>query len=285
MEAGLHVTLLSLLTNLSDREAGIKIYLFLEGFSNQDLNLLRATLDGTGANYEIILGKISLESFKGFRSFHGTYMTYARLILPDIMSDEERILYLDSDLVVCTDVSALFQVDMQNLTLAAVGGGLVGRALDGSLFLKNGFCKEDPYFNAGVLLFNATKWRKEDMTQKCLAFCKEHGRDLISHDQSVLNFFFSRNHFMLDQRFNTAVYPDSAKVGPQQVKGKIIHFLGAPKPWDFFGRHLHNNYDLYNEYYRRSALKNRFRFSLGLFLRTLRLARSYYICFKKRLKR
>ena len=280
MEAGLHVTLLSLLTNMSAQKIGVKIYLYLEGFSSRDLSRLKATLDGPGTAYQLIVGEIGLDIFKGCRSFHGSYMAYARLVLPEAIPDEERILYLDSDLVVGVDVSTLFQMDMENRALAAVGGGIVGGAMDSPLLLENGYTKEDRYFNSGVLLFDAAQWRREKITQQCLDYCKQHGSRLISHDQTVLNVFFSRSYLAFDERFNKAIYPDTVRLSPAEARNQVLHFQGSPKPWDLFGSRLHQNSEIFYHYFNKTALAGRSGFHPGTLLRTLRLARSYYKCIK-----
>ena len=64
-------------------------------------------------------------------------MTFARYFIPDFV-EEDRVLYLDSDLVVTLDLTALFEMDLgENYLAAAPSCFGVGVG-----------------FNAGVLLIN-----------------------------------------------------------------------------------------------------------------------------------
>ena len=58
---------------------------------------------------------------------------------------------------------------------------------DGEFFYDDGFPVERNYFNAGVLLFDAFKWRKEEWSNKCLDFGQTYGRGLPTADQTILN--------------------------------------------------------------------------------------------------
>ena len=146
MEAGLHVTLYSMLVNLTAKQTGVRLHLFLEGFSPADVKLLRATMDAAAVEYELCLNQISLDKFQGFRSLHGNYMTYARLLLPGILAGEDRFLYLDSDLVVGTDVAALFQTEMQHRPIAAAGGQDRGQCPGKTIFSFHRIARNQPLF-------------------------------------------------------------------------------------------------------------------------------------------
>ena len=49
---------------------------------------------------------------------HINHMTFARYFIPDFV-EEDKVLYLDSDLVVTADLTALFEMDLGENYLAA----------------------------------------------------------------------------------------------------------------------------------------------------------------------
>lgn len=61
---------------------------------------------------------MSIDRFKSFKWLTG-WMTYASLILSDILS-ESRMIYLDSDLIVLRDLSELWDQDLVGSHLGAV---------------------------------------------------------------------------------------------------------------------------------------------------------------------
>lgn len=286
MEAGLHVTLYSLLKNYSRKDAGINIHLLLKGFSDRDKALLQATLDRTRTFYEIHFQSFDADAFNDFRSMHGNYMAYARLLLPDILKSEDTFLYLDSDLLVGTDIHDLFQLNLENYALGAVvAGGTIEWALDHEFFLTREFKKDAPYFNSGVLLFNAARWRAEKLTEQCLALCNKYPDQLTSHDQTVLNYVFNKKVLELNNCYNVPCYPTTGEpISEEQARRQITHFVGSPKPWDIFGNILHPNRRLYGKYFDETALQGRTGFHPENLFRALKLSRSYFRCISAKYK-
>lgn len=77
------------------------------------------------------------------------------------MASEERVLYLDSDTIVCQDLSPLFEMDMKGLDLGAVEipyfhGDPFWASLNNFGFPVSTY----DYFNAGVLLMNIPLLKK-----------------------------------------------------------------------------------------------------------------------------
>lgn len=97
--------------------------------------------------------------------------TFARFMAPDLV-DAQKILYLDSDVIVNDDLRPLFEMmDVTDTVLAArerIGEG------------------ELP-FNSGVMLINADRWRQEQIGPQLLTYARDHRDELPNGDQSVLN--------------------------------------------------------------------------------------------------
>lgn len=90
---------------------------------------------------------------------HISYPTYYRLLLPEILSDKKRCLYLDGDMLVMQDLSPLFLEDLQGAYI----GGVKAPFYQSDDIERERVCKRlgipdaGSYINAGVLLMNLEK--------------------------------------------------------------------------------------------------------------------------------
>jgi len=240
---GLHATLASLTRNLSQREK-VSLHLFIrdiDAATRKELELTVADAGGVG-RFEIREADIS--GFEDARTLHGDRTIYLRLKLPDLLPEAPTIVYLDSDLVVKADVCEMFTFPLGDNALGAIPAEMVRWSLDADVFHKLGLNDEGNYFNSGVLLINAAQWRKQGVIRQILDFARAHGPLLRSHDQTILNALFSLTYFHLPTRFNTPLGPSYAVA---EGTDNIFHFMGSPKPWDPFGRLMHNNWRLWDE--------------------------------------
>ncbi|HEO0328828.1 TPA: glycosyltransferase [Streptococcus agalactiae] len=154
---------------------------------------------------------------------HINYMTYARYFIPQYIS-ADTVLYLDSDLVVTTNLDNLFQISLDNAYLAAVP------ALFG---LGYGF-------NAGVMVINNQRWRQENMTIKLIEKNQKEFENANEGDQTILNRMFENQVIYLDDTYNFQIGFDmgAAIDGhkfifdiPITPLPKIIHYISGIKPW------------------------------------------------------
>jgi lipopolysaccharide biosynthesis glycosyltransferase len=150
-------------------------------------------------------------------------MSYGRILIPDLL-DEDRVLYLDSDIIVDQNLDELFSMDMGDHPIAAIPDLIY-----------------DGNFNSGVLLFNMPILKADpQIVEKML----KAGNDstLQEGDQSVLNNFFDDSYLHLPLKYNLAIgydflcfyYPayDHNYWQKTSIQGKIIHFTSPSKPWN-----------------------------------------------------
>lgn len=151
---------------------------------------------------------------------HVTESTYYRILIPKLLGDDiDKVLYLDSDMVVLGDILELFKIDIKNY--------FVGVVQDMSL-------NRDKYFNAGMMLINLKKWRDEHISEKTLEYIKNNPEKLEFHDQDALNFIFSGGGgIFLKNIYNFTVYGFENKFKKIKKLPIIIHYVGNIKPWNF----------------------------------------------------
>ncbi|MEM8705995.1 MAG: glycosyltransferase family 8 protein [Actinomycetota bacterium] len=167
--------------------------------------------------------------------------------------DADRIVYLDADIVVADDVSPLLDVDLGGHALGAVQNlrAPFVSSTDGLTawdFL--GLEPAAPYFNAGVLVLDAARWRAEDLETASIEMAHRlHDADLLPMaDQDTLNALFADDWQRLDPRWNQhpLAFEDSGHHHTlldadalQRLRDDpaIVHFIGRDKPWLASSRH------------------------------------------------
>ena len=157
---------------------------------------------------------------------HINHMTFARYYIPNFVT-EDKVLYLDSDLLVTDDLEELFELDLGENYLAATRscfGAGIG-------------------FNAGVLLINNKKWQAENIRQKLIDLTEKEHENVGEGDQSILNMLFFDSYIEINETFNYQIGFDrgAAEQGHAWILEKsinplpkILHYISQDKPWNQF---------------------------------------------------
>ena len=176
--------------------------------------------------------------------------TYYRFLIQGLLPFYDKVLYLDSDLVVEGDVSELFSIDLGNNLLAAAHdidflGNLNLKDKKRLRYSKEVLGLDNPYayFQAGVLLLNTRELRKFCTVESWLeaVSCSEY----IYDDQDVLNarcqgrvrYLPYEWNAMIDcggrvaKLFSIAPAEDYDAYLAARRSPKIIHYAGVDKPW------------------------------------------------------
>jgi lipopolysaccharide biosynthesis glycosyltransferase len=171
-----------------------------------------------------------------------TIETWARLWVSDYFpEDVERVLYLDSDIVVLGGIAPLWRTDLHGALLGAVDipGSQAGVA-------RLGIPAEHGYFNAGVLIIDLAQWRRTNALGTVLDLLRTYPERILTVDQDALNACFHARRQRLDYRWNV-IWPFFREPAPLPLprtqldavrrEARIIHFNGASKPWSYFCEH------------------------------------------------
>lgn len=150
---------------------------------------------------------------------HITIATYFRLFLPSILKDVDKVLFLDSDMIIDGNIDELYAVNINNHSLAAVFYENEERIA--TLSLLHG------YFNAGMMLLNLKYFRVKKFELKFRDFIKEHPDKIRFWDQDVLNVVTQGSVLPVDIKWNFL-----ASVYDNKNQPTIIHYAGTHKPWN-----------------------------------------------------
>lgn len=148
--------------------------------------------------------------------------SYYRVLLPHILPAEiNRVVYLDSDTIVLSDIQPLFDTDL--------GQASLGAALDrGSATMapKRGL---ERYVNSGVMVLSLDRWRREGLAERCLEFAAQNPEKISYGDQCAINFVCHDAVHVLAPGWNRFVL---AGTPPEEVVGAaILHYITPDKPW------------------------------------------------------
>ena len=197
---------------------------------------------------------VDLSPFEGFSTLpHISKMTFARFTIPRIFArDVGRVLYLDADILVLDDLGPLWETDLKG----AVIGAVLDRILDPQIKARAPGLEKFPrvrdYFNAGVLLIDLDRWRKERISENALEYLGGHPDSPLA-DQDALNVTCDGRWTELGLRWNFYDHFKTAILQmPPAERPKIAHFTGQ-KPWKASA--LSVNADLYE------IFRNRTRFA------------------------
>ena len=157
--------------------------------------------------------------------------TFYRFLIPQLFSsDIEKIIYLDSDIIVNLDVSELWQIDLGDKVLAAAPEAVINH-LDHPFHAKTkfimakGFVAYEDYFCAGVLLVNLKILRGEqEKLSRGLKFFNENP-EMDNFDQDILNYLYSKDYVKLPENFHVFIGIER-RVGKNNLRAAIYHYAG-----------------------------------------------------------
>ncbi len=156
---------------------------------------------------------------------------YYRLLLPYILSDKNRVLYLDADIVCLRGfVSELLSLNIENYPAC-----VVKEPLDTCLELASEIGIDNmEYFNSGVILINTQRWRELNISVKAFSILNRRGDDFGYPDQDALNLILEGNVMFLPPGYNHIVKLGNGADGlschlPSSTV--FIHYTGSEKPW------------------------------------------------------
>lgn len=234
----LSVTLKTILDNLSS-DYDVAFHIIDDHITSESKEKLEKSISNHTATIDYL--EVDSELYANvMESDHITQTAYYRISLPDLLEDKhyEKVLYIDSDVLVLDDVSKLYETD--------IGDKVVGAVIDPGQAVVHprlGIETEDYYFNSGLLLMNLTNWRKAKITEKTLTFLEEQTDKIIYHDQDALNGTLYEKWYALHPKWNAQTslvferhqppndyYAKTYKEAVNQPS--IVHFTGHDKPWN-----------------------------------------------------
>lgn len=153
----------------------------------------------------------------------------------------DRILYLDTDILVINSLQELYTMDFENNYFIATTH--VGKFWKKVNDVRLDLDKEDKYINTGVMLMNLELLRKVDIKKEVNDFVKNNKLKLILPDQDIISSVFGDKIKLVDSMIYNFGEREWGKYNAKNLQNPIdikwirkntviIHYYGKNKPWN-----------------------------------------------------
>lgn len=227
-----------MLTSLCKNNAGSDIVVHVphtNALSEDGIKLLKDTLARYNAKLcEYIFTESEMASMDGLPLGMWSVEMFFRLFAQDFIPDtEERILWLDGDIIVNGDISGFYNTNFEGSYYSACEDLAISRGKIQEEYDNLGWGSDMIYVNSGVLLINLAGLRQDKITQKDIVeFAVANKQQLHYPDQYILNAMFHDRIKLADGfKYNCQVSSYSYTKGRQILNESVIlHFPGY-RPW------------------------------------------------------
>ena len=237
---GLLVTALTIASKCS-RPNQLTFHILDGGITEKHYNFLKSKVSIFKCN----LNRIAVNHdnrLKAFKAYHGSLMTYSRLLLPEILQDVDMIIYSDVDMLWHADIAKLWDGLDNNAIMHFVPQHPDSipkvNAEEEEWFVRNGYkLKKERYFCAGMIVINLRKFREERLHTKILRLLEAHNGSIPNNDQTALNaFMIGRNDTcVLDSVWQ--IETSEARLVPKNMEF-VLHYA-EDAPWKSIHRIHH----------------------------------------------
>ncbi len=162
----------------------------------------------------------------------GSRMTYAKLVLPEVLYDLNSIIYLDADVLCFTGIESIHPPAEESQWLLAGARDFFSVIEKDCPWIDQVPLEERklPYINCGIMWMNLKGLRAMGFTERAIA-----ARSMIANarqgDQSVFNFLCRGKVFILPPQINHFTSIGSARPLCEGNLDLNLHLIGSPKPW------------------------------------------------------
>lgn len=199
---------------------------------------------------------------------HVTSTALYKFDLPNILNKNDKVLYLDSDIIVQGSISELWNTDLSGYYAAVVDDmGDMKTDQGSSLLGERIHLSDEHYFNSGVMLLNLQKMREDGISKKLLLYRVKEINYFM--DQDAFNFVLQTNRIILPYTYNfrTPIFDVYSfdEVNQLFFNGKystikecvagqhILHLTDRLKPWQY---NIPWFTQIFMDYYSKSPYKN-----------------------------
>lgn len=155
---------------------------------------------------------------------HLSIAAYFRLFIPELISQEDKIIYLDCDIIVESSLSELYGMEPEDAYILGV------RDLDARRNIKRLGTKR--YINSGVMLMNSRKMRDDHVIDQFIDVIVNQHEKIEMHDQDVIAIVLGEHIRYIPSSWNGQIARMPVKEKFSRLhEANILHYVGHRKPW------------------------------------------------------
>ncbi len=224
------VSLYSMIKNAS-KDRFYKVHILHTDISDEMKSKLAALGND---NFEILFENVSeyLDAISHKLPIRDYYSktTYYRLFIAEMFSQYDKAIYIDSDTVVCGDISELFDTDIGDCYVGACHEQAMVQTNEYGTYAEKvvGVSRHN-FFNAGMLLINCLQFRNKKVLDQFIKYLQIYDF-VVTQDEDYLNLICKDHVHWLDQRWNTEVF---CEIPYPIEEANILHYIMTSKPWHY----------------------------------------------------
>lgn len=228
------VAITSLIAN-TNRDKNYVVYIMYDKLSSMSIYRLES-LTCSNVKVKCINIHSYIQNLKVVEYNHLTIASAYRLIIPELFTQYDKIIYLDSDIVVNRDIAEMYDIEIKDNILGACHGYY---REDDDMWMCNHITKTlgislESFFNAGILIINCKQFIQNRVKEKCFDLLSTR-KDLIFMDQCALNIVCKGKVKMICSCWNYEwmfLFSNNDEEIQLMDNPAIIHYDGISKPWD-----------------------------------------------------
>lgn len=230
---GLLVTAVSM-ARFASREAVLRFDVLDGGVKDEAWQFLCDKLRAEHPHVVVRRFKVDDGQFSAFPEWNGpSRMTYARLLLPELVTDATYILYCDVDFLWTADVAELWALRDDKICIQAHLDWPDSRyRVEPPWFKARKLPFEsERYICAGLLLMNLVRFRQENMSARMMDFLRCHP-DVQYVDQTAINAVLMQSEDLsLLKLLPDKWHRFSGTLRPEEINGAWAIHYGGNSPW------------------------------------------------------
>lgn len=224
-----------------------------EDISKRNQRILKDQIESPNISLRFLHMYRAMHDFQDELPVRGHFRveTYFRLLLPQLLPEYAKVLYLDSDMVVQEDVASLYDTDVKDYLIAACKDPDTAGLYNGASETKQEYMDKElkiaspyDYVQAGTIVFNLDAWRRTFDPKLVFEFAASNEWQLL--DQDVINYLCQGAVRFIDMSWNVMMDWRDVRISriisraPRQMyfaymearkHPRIIHYAGPDKPW------------------------------------------------------
>lgn len=227
----LSVAINSLVKNASENRS-YRIIVLHEDMNEENRSKISA-LEKENVKIDFIPMKKGLETVTDrmsnrLRCDYFTLTIYFRLFIPAMFPEYDKAVYIDSDVVLNSDIAELYDTNIGDNYIAACPDFSIQEIQPLVNYVENAVgVKRIEYINSGVLLMNLKALREKSFDSHFLSLLNTYHFDSIAPDQDYINAMCNGKILYLPELWDAM--PNDNK--PELESPKLIHYNLFSKPW------------------------------------------------------
>lgn len=216
------VVITSVLINATGFD-NLHFYILNGGISDENKNKIQSLSSIRDCKIDFV--DIDENVFSDFRKItthaYISLPAYYRLKMPTLLPDVDRIIYFDCDVIVNTSLNDLFNIEVEEYSIAGV------------LDIKKKMQKINPtYTNSGILVMDLKNMREQNLESKFFEYAQKHWNEIVCGDQEIINQVCKGKILNIDSKWNVQI-SNFTNRSDYTKNPAIVHFIGKNKPWQY----------------------------------------------------